>query len=242
MEPRIAVPPTSTPDPNNNQKGKVSTIPIIGESGKTKPKKPKPVKVVIKNPQANTAEVAAANFNDPNERTGLGNLQKTGPGTNYKNVSSTSFDNPQKSGGGKKSGGTSDTVGPWESGQLGKWQTGFEGRWKSGSDNGSGGDNGKNWYQQGSRPSDTVGGARNAGQRQVDEYRSGAGFAGVQDPLGVESGGGAGGGGTGSPLLGVSSALKATGLKTTSEIAGKSVEEAVKGARRTKKTGQKRSQ
>jgi hypothetical protein len=221
-------------------------MPVIGGQSTPKPKKA-PVKVVIKDPTANTAENAAANYNDPNENTGAWNLQKTGPGTNYKNVSSTSFDNPTKPGGGTKktSSGTSGTAGPWESGtNVGKWEAGATGRWEQRSFNkdsvGGGGGTPHHGIHEGNMNS----------IMDVQRIRDRNGTSGVFDPYGMESGaggesgGGAGGGGTGSPLLGVSSALKATGLKSTANIAGKSVEEvtSAKGARRTKKSGQKRSQ
>jgi hypothetical protein len=130
-----------------------------------------------------------------------------------------------------------DAVGPWESGdKVGKWEAGATGKWKQGATGqwaggGGGGGIGK-----------TGSAAAANDQAQVDRVRKDSGFSGMHGGYATESGGAAGGGGTGSPYApGLSETVRNLGLKSSS-LEGKSVEETIsRGARKTKKTGQKRS-
>jgi hypothetical protein len=146
-----------------------------------------------------------------------------------------------KTGGGGGGGKTTDTfgstkTGKWAGGAVGQWKTGATGKWSGGVTGGGGGGGGFGGIGK------TGTAAAKNDQAQVDRVRKDSGFSGMHGGYATESGGAAGGGGTGSPYApGLSEVVKSTGVKSTEQLKGISVEETVKGARRTKKTGQKRS-
>jgi hypothetical protein len=139
-------------------------------------------------------------------------------------------------------------TGKWAQGATGQWQQGAEGPWagtttttkkKTGGTyaGGGGGDGRIRPRLEGTRGGGVSDfrGARDLPSRDgVVEYVDGNGE--------VTGGAGGGGGGTGSPFApGLSETVRGLGLRSSS-LEGKSVEETIsRGARRTRKTGQKRS-
>jgi len=127
-----------------------------------------------------------------------------------------------------------EAVGPWESGAKGKWKKGATGAWEGGAE-GKWADRGKS--RVGPTGPSIADGFRDrnlVGSRNVIENFDGS----VVD----SAGGAGGGGGTGSPLAAATSAVRGLGLKTA-QIKGESVEELVgRGAKRTRRTGAKRSE
>jgi hypothetical protein len=207
-------------------KGKTTGTPVVKktQSAVTQPKKGKPDTTQQENAVANTA-VATTTGNAINSTGSYSEPTVGGWKTGEKQGKwETGAEGQWKSG---------DAVGPWEGGKQGKWQKGAEGGWVTGDKTGPwSGASGKAAKDSMNEVSTT----RGAGGYDRTDY--GPGFSGV-----TESGGGAGGGGgTGSPYApGLSEVVKSTGVKSTEQLKGISVEETVKGARRTKKTSQKRS-
>jgi hypothetical protein len=130
-------------------------------------------------------------------------------------------------------------TGKWEQGATGQWKQGAVGKWKVGTEGGGGfGEPAKRPFITGSRFD-----ARGGTNPTPVNYHNSEFYDGQGDNLiGGQAAGGGGGGGTGSPFApGLAEAVKATGVKSSEQLKGISVEETVKGARRTKKTGGKRT-
>lgn len=128
--------------------------------------------------------------------------------------------------------------GPWESGtKVGKWEAGAVGQWKTGGGKTGEGSRGT----PNVRPRDLIEGTHPGPFRDGRSLVYDGSASDGTTPL-DDNGALGGGGGTGNPLAGVASALKSTNIKTTEQLAGKSVEESIKGARRTRKTGGVRTQ
>jgi hypothetical protein len=159
------------------------------------------------------------------------------------------------------SGEASPSYGKWKSGAEGKWKAGAEGQWQDGSTGKWKAGAESKWKQgatgrwvQGTEGGDSTGGRTRPGGftsqtglssnyasghvgSQNEMYHSDGSFFRSDNSNESESGLG-GGGGTGSGTAAATSALKGVNTKTQ----GRSVEEFVKGAKRTRKTGGKRTQ
>ncbi len=129
--------------------------------------------------------------------------------------------------------------GGWESGtKSGKWEQGATGQWAAAATGGKatgGKTSGK--ASGGTAPN----GVAPTGFRNQVITSAGARDAGSPHGIYEAGGGAAGGGGSGNPLAALSSAVQSLNLKGT-EFGGKSVEEVIGyGAKKTRKTGAKRT-
>lgn len=137
---------------------------------------------------------------------------------------------PNRDGGGGGGGGTtSSTLSPTRQRQTNTGKTGGTTYSRPGGGGGI------------SRIGKVMNGPGVVGSRNVISHFDGSTDISTTDNTIEDGGAVGGGGGTGNPLAGVSSALKSTSIKG-SKLEGMSVEEAVRGARRTRKTGAKRAE